>query len=1098
MIKSIAKWCNIYPGEGRLVGLMLTHHFCLEMACFFIYTTAYSLFLMNFNSSMLPYIYICTSIVTPLVSFFYLILASYISFSKLLLTNLGLLLLVNIVIWSGLWSSESRWLIFVLPIWSEVTYVFVSLEFWGLAARLFDIRQSKRLFGILGGGAEAANIVSGFLISFVVVVSGARNLLLIGSLPLIGAIGLLAYITRSYRKQVDASTDEDEEEGETKTSSSLIKNWYIVLIFLLTLLLWISFYGLENIFYDQVSVQYADENQLSGFLGKFFAIVSGGTLLATVFLTGPFMSRYGLKASLLVLPVTLFVTIGLMAAGGTVFGQTTMLFWLILLAKCFNDIFLYSISGVATEILHQPLPPHQRVQAQSIREGIIFPVAVGITGVLLLLLRKTFALNVTQLIYGLLFVIICWIVVAVFLGQEYPLRLKLALAKRDLGDLDLRNIDSSGLAILAEGLHSPHVGVVIYSLDMLEVLDPELLAPLLPELLDHAEAEVRCEALRRIERLGLTDLLPVIRHKLRDEHVPAVQGAILRTLAEFEESDAFDDIAAYIKEPNPDIRQGAMVGLLRSGGIYGILLAGTDFLKQAASADPAERVFAADLLGEVGISDFYQPLLTLLKDGDPDVRQAALLSAGKLKNPKLWHLAIDALHSPKTRSAAILALSAGGESALPVLQAAFAATEHSSPVLIACVQICGRIGGEDAITLLKDRIDVPQDDVRAQVLRSLSLCGYQAHTEDSARIQRQLTAEIMDATESLVILADIGDTEAVSLLHRTLHDKLKQIRERCFYLLSFIYDAPTILRIQDTLAHSSKEEQAYALEALDVLLSQDVKNMVFPLIEHATPDRQLSALDKLFPQTRKHIEQRLQELIAASDHAFTPWIRGCALYALSLLDIPVEKVVKTATSMLSDPDPFLKETAFWMLIRLQPAIAKTYCKHLQNESYPSIVRLLGLLETNGKNEQNLTTSAFTTIEKILFLRNVALFNQIVDEALFWISEVAQDIRFAPGEQFITQGDHGDCLYVIISGSVDIHIDGVGKVAMGKQGDVLGEMAILLDSSRTANCIAVTDVAALKIARAPFLDLLKEKSELALGIIEVLIQRIKERDQKTTM
>jgi len=61
---------------------------------------------------------------------------------------------------------------------------------------------------------------------------------------------------------------------------------------------------------------------------------------------------------------------------------------------------------------------------------------------------------------------------------------------------------------------------------------------------------------------------------------------------------------------------GAMVGLLRSEGIEGVLAAGESLLELTKSPEPAKRQFAARVLGEVGISSFYRPLSKLLQDGD--------------------------------------------------------------------------------------------------------------------------------------------------------------------------------------------------------------------------------------------------------------------------------------------------------------------------------------------------------------------------------------------------------------------------------------------------------------------------------------------------
>jgi len=76
-------------------------------------------------------------------------------------------------------------------------------------------------------------------------------------------------------------------------------------------------------------------------------------------------------------------------------------------------------------------------------------------------------------------------------------------------------------------------------------------------------------------------------------------------------------------------------------------------------------------LGEVGIRDFYQPLIELLHDENFKVRKEALISAGKLKNPKLWELVVGNLTKPELYSSAVSALISGGEATVPDLEKAF-------------------------------------------------------------------------------------------------------------------------------------------------------------------------------------------------------------------------------------------------------------------------------------------------------------------------------------------------------------------------------------------------------------------------------------------
>jgi CRP-like cAMP-binding protein len=135
--------------------------------------------------------------------------------------------------------------------------------------------------------------------------------------------------------------------------------------------------------------------------------------------------------------------------------------------------------------------------------------------------------------------------------------------------------------------------------------------------------------------------------------------------------------------------------------------------------------------------------------------------------------------------------------------------------------------------------------------------------------------------------------------------------------------------------------------------------------------------------------------------------------------------------------------------------------------------------------------ALSTIERILFLRGAELFDRIDGEDLAAVAHVAQEVLFAAGDLIIRQGDPGDSLYIIVEGQVNVSIRGVGVVATRGAKSSIGEMGIISQRPRSADCVALTDITALRIDRDDFWELLAEKPPLALGVIAVLSQRLDE-------
>jgi anion transporter len=104
------------------------------------------------------------------------------------------------------------------------------------------------------------------------------------------------------------------------------------------------------------------------------------------------------------------------------------------------------------------------------------------------------------------------------------------------------------------------------------------------------------------------------------------------------------------------------------------------------------------------------------------------------------------------------------------------------------------------------------------------------------------------------------------------------------------------------------------------------------------------------------------------------------------------------------------------------------------------------------------------------------------------------LEFYDGEVIVQQGEHGDCLYLIASGSVRVvrHAsDGTTvDVAVLKQNECFGELALLTGETRTADVIALDEqTTVLRFSRERFNALLKQHNLLALKIAGILAKRI---------
>jgi len=103
-------------------------------------------------------------------------------------------------------------------------------------------------------------------------------------------------------------------------------------------------------------------------------------------------------------------------------------------------------------------------------------------------------------------------------------------------------------------------------------------------------------------------------------------------------------------------------------------------------------------------------------------------------------------------------------------------------------------------------------------------------------------------------------------------------------------------------------------------------------------------------------------------------------------------------------------------------------------------------------------------------------------------------EYLDGEVIIRQGEFGDCMYVIQEGQVEVIAeldDDRVQLAIRREGDFFGEMAIFEREVRMATVRALGRVRVLTIDRRNFLRRINEDPSLAFRLVQSMSARIRE-------
>lgn len=106
------------------------------------------------------------------------------------------------------------------------------------------------------------------------------------------------------------------------------------------------------------------------------------------------------------------------------------------------------------------------------------------------------------------------------------------------------------------------------------------------------------------------------------------------------------------------------------------------------------------------------------------------------------------------------------------------------------------------------------------------------------------------------------------------------------------------------------------------------------------------------------------------------------------------------------------------------------------------------------------------------------------------------VRAQPGQVMIREGDLGDWMLLILSGTVDVtkksEHDETSRLAVIKKGAAVGEMSMLDAAPRYASCTAIEEVQAGVLTRATIAHLIQEHPKVGAKLLVKLTQLLAQR------
>jgi AAA family ATP:ADP antiporter len=797
----------------------------------------------------------------------------------------------------------------VFYVWVNCFGIIAPVQAWSFANTLFDTRQAKRLFGLIGAGASFGAITGGLLARFLVgPVGGAVNMLLVlAALIVAGAVIVSVANARIPRKAVSRST-RPARQPFAETMTQILASPYLrlmaAMVFLVAIVTQWTAFQLSVVANERFG---SDADALTEFFGTFNFALGTTSFLLQLFVTGPALRRFGLAVTVMLLPLSLGFGTALIILGPAL--------WSVLLTNGFDQGFRFSVDKASYELLYLPIAPAQRVQFKTAIDIVVNRVADGCGALLLGLATQGFALfpglglglrGTSAINLGLIGV---WTFVALRLRREYVRTIHDSIHQHrlDTERAASTTIERSAAEALRSKLSGGQASEVRYALSLLEAQQTRSWIPSLRVLLSNPEADIRRRALALLRTAGDREIADTCVTLLKDSDLGVRTEALLyltremhvdplaqiQQLGDFEDFSIRAGMAAFLASPGPTQNLEAARALVGA------------MVSASGDSGARERAEAARLIALVPDA-FLDVLGRLIQDPDEVVAREAIRSARTVVRDELIEPLLNVLGRDELTDDAATALAAYGNALVPEIERRL--RDENAPIdpRRELPTVLVRIGTPEAEQALIGSLLQADVTLRHRVIASLNKLRavHPEVTLEPSAINLLLAAEIAGHYRSYQVLGPLKarlpeDDPVLHAMDRAMEQELDRIFRLMGLLLPHVglHDAYVGLRSTDDLV------RANALELLDNVLSPDLRQLLVPLLDaQVSTAERIAIANRLVGAPLDSAEQAVTTLLSSED----PWLRSSAIYAVGALQL--QDLGGELDRFANDPDPVLRQS----------------------------------------------------------------------------------------------------------------------------------------------------------------------------------------------
>jgi ATP:ADP antiporter, AAA family len=858
---------GVESGEESMVSMLLTQSVFLGVFFGAFDISAHSLFLAIFDEKMMARGYVVSGIAGIILTSLYTWFQARLQFRNFAIVNLIVVTSFTIFLWIILFLYPGEWVIFIVFIMLGPLNILAMLGFWGTTGRLFTLRQGKRLFGLVDAGLIIGIIISCYTIPILLSFKfEPHNILLFSASSALVATTIQIFIRARFMKVAGKGEQRTEKTKEKKSVLKVFReDPYIRIMGIFIALSVMTAFFVQYSFMAVTREQYPAEDDMARFLGIFTGSMMIFTLLVKLLVFSYLIRNYGLRICLAISPILVGIFTIIAVAIGMLMGYTPesvsgfLIFFLLLaLSRLFSKSLKDSIESPSFKVIYQTIDEKVRYEIQSGMDGTVNEIAALSSGLILAGLGVLSFIKLIHFSWVLFSLILLWMFVAFRLYTEYRKSIRKALETIVPG---ISAAEITGLEIFQskfsayKAFRNDYFNLISGDLSVIEKINNRWY---FNRILDYSGTKYDI------------NLLPVLRKiadtKTLDEDIRNQSRSIARSIEEFSASGKQDD-------------------------------------EKIANA---KRILSGSRLPQT------TEILRLLRDNSPDSKRMAIYMIGKFKLSDMLPEVCACLNIPGMETDAYAVLRSFGKSAVDELVRFYLVSSGNTNTSKSILRLLGNAATKESTGFLFSRLWSNSRQLKEISLKCLIDCEFKPSEEEKDRLHQLISDIVGLMTWNLSAKLSLQRNNDVFLLE-VMMKEINRWKRFLFNILSITYDSGSITKIRENLESETVESINYALEMIDIVIDDSIKQKLVYLLDVVPDEEKLKNLYHFFPGEVPQYNKLLESIINRDYNLLSIWTKACTLR--NLRQINDDTMSESLVALLFSPEKILQEESAKLIAR---------------------------------------------------------------------------------------------------------------------------------------------------------------------------------------